>query len=48
MTVWLGTAAGSKRIDLSLEKLLQAGQTKKIPGLNFSFYLDQVACQAGL
>ena len=32
MTVWLGTAAGSKRIDLSLEKLLQASQTNKTPG----------------
>ena len=32
MTVWLGTAAGSKRIDLSLEKHLQASQTKKTPG----------------
>lgn len=27
MTVWLGTAAGSKRITLSLEKLLQASKT---------------------
>lgn len=32
MAVWLGTAAGSQRINLSLEKLLQAGRTTKVAG----------------